>query len=151
MKIRGVDFVMYRVSDLARAVEFYRDALGLQLEMHSPEYQWAEFDCGNVTLSLHGSQLDTAAGAGDPGPASSKAAPAPATHGARITLAVDDIDAAFAEMGARGVRVSQPLQDFGVCRAFEILDPDGNPLLLHRRRDGTFGREIPLPHAGPRS
>jgi catechol 2,3-dioxygenase-like lactoylglutathione lyase family enzyme len=56
MKIRGVDFIMYRVGDLSRAVEFYRDLLGLKLETHSPEYQWAKFDCGNVTLGLHGGE-----------------------------------------------------------------------------------------------
>lgn len=120
-KIRGVDFVLYRVSDLARAVEFYRDVLGLKLEMHHPEYQWAEFDCGNVTLGLHGGE-------------------APATGaGAQVALAVDDIDGARAELSVQGARIPGPIHDSGVCRAFEVLDPDGNSVLLHRRADGTFG------------
>ena len=35
MKIRGTDFVMYLVSDLARAASFYRDILGLSQEVYS--------------------------------------------------------------------------------------------------------------------
>ena len=54
MKIRGVDFVMLAVSDLARAARFYRETLGLPQEVYSEEWQWAEFDCGNLTLSLKG-------------------------------------------------------------------------------------------------
>ena len=124
MKIRGTDFLMYRVSDLARAVKFYRDALGLPLEIYSEEYHWAEFDCGNLTLALLAGE--TLAGWGDR---------------ARIALAVDDIDGAFAELTAQGIAVPHPPQDHGVCRAFEVFDPDGNSILLHHRADGTFGRE----------
>ena len=54
MKIRGTDFVVYQVSDLARAAAFYRETLGLPQEVFSEDDQWAEFNCGNVTLSLHG-------------------------------------------------------------------------------------------------
>jgi hypothetical protein len=53
MKIRGTDFVMFQVSDLARAAAFYRETLVLPQEIYSEEYRWAEFNCGNVTLALH--------------------------------------------------------------------------------------------------
>jgi catechol 2,3-dioxygenase-like lactoylglutathione lyase family enzyme len=120
MQVRGVDFVMYRVSDLARAVAFYRDALGLRLSVHSAEYQWAEFDCGNATLGLYGGQP-------------------PPGAGARVALAVDDVAAAHTELTARGVRMGGPPQDWGVCQSLEIFDPDGNAILLHHRADGTVG------------
>lgn len=122
MNIRGTDFVMYQVSDLARAVAFYRDVLGLRLEMCCGESDWAEFDCGNITLALHGGQEPIESGAG-----------------ARIALAVDDIDLAYAHLVENGARVIHRPQDYGACRAFEILDPDGNVLLVHRRADETFG------------
>lgn len=127
MKIRGTDFVMFHVSDLGRAVKFYRDALGLPLEVCSEEHQWAEFDCGNVTLSLRGGATMTES-----------------RTGARLALAVDDLDAAYAELTAKRVWMVAPPEDHGVCRAFEVLDPDGNVLVIHRRADGTFGR-----HASP--
>ena len=48
MKTRGVDFVMYQVSDLARAASFYRQVLGLPQEVYSDEGQWAELDRKSV-------------------------------------------------------------------------------------------------------
>ena len=122
MQIRGVDLVMFLVSDLARAVAFYRDVLGLRCEVESAEGQWAEFDCGNVTLSLKGSGL--AAGA---------------KGGGRLALAVDDVAKAHEELLRRGVRMEGPPVDFGVCRALQVLDPDGNVVILHQRADGTCG------------
>lgn len=122
MKIRGTDFVMYLVSDLARAADFYRDVLGLTQTVYSEEWKWTEFDCGNITLALK---------AGEKLPE--------VITGGRIALAVDDIHATHEEMKKRGVRVVTEPHDYSVCWAMEILDPDGNLVILHKRADGTFG------------
>jgi len=122
MNIRGTDFVEIQVSDVATAAAFYRDLLGLKQEMCSEEYQWAEFDCGNVTLVLHGGEK----------------LPDTCTAG-RIALAVEDVDAAHAELKQKGARVVGEPADYGVCQAVEVLDPDGNTVLLHHRADGTCG------------
>lgn len=122
MKIRAIDFIAVPVSDLVTAARFYREVLGLRQEMLSEQFQWAEFDCGNVTLGLHGGQ------------------PAHAAGGIRVALAVDDIQAAHAGLTAAGVRLGGPPQDWGVCQSLEVFDPDGNAILLHHRADGTFGR-----------
>jgi len=124
MKIRGVDFVMYQVSDLARAAAFYRDVLGLPQEVYSEESQWAEFNCGNVTLSLHGGiKLPEV------------------IAGGRLAFAVEGIHAAAAELKQKGVRIVSGPTDYEVCWAMEILDPDGNLVMLHKRSDDTFGAE----------
>jgi catechol 2,3-dioxygenase-like lactoylglutathione lyase family enzyme len=123
MKIRAIDFVMYPVSDLAAAARFYRETLGLPQEIYNEEWQWAEFNCGNVTLALKG---------GEP--------PATARAGGRIALAVDDVYAACAELKAKGVRMAGEPVDYSVCRAVEALDPDGNTVILHQRADGTCGQ-----------
>jgi predicted enzyme related to lactoylglutathione lyase len=123
MKIRGTDFVMYQVSNLARAARFYREILGLPQEVYSEEWQWAEFNCGNVTLSLHG-------GVKLP----KKIA------GGRIALAVKDVRKAHAELKKKRVRVLQAPQDYSVCQALVIADPDGNAVVLHQRADGTCGQ-----------
>ena len=123
MKVKGTDFVMYPVSDLAMAALFYRETLGLKQEMYSEEYKWAEFDCGNVTLSLKGGE------ALDEKPT-----------GGCIALAVDDVDDAYAFLKQAGERVQGEPVDYGVCKAFEVLDPDGNKVILHRRADGSFGQ-----------
>ncbi len=124
MKIRGTDFVMYPVSDLKRAAGFYRDILGLPQEIYSEESQWAEFNCGNLTLALWGGQQVPKE-----------------SHGGRIALAVDDVPAVYEELKKKGVRVLSEPHDYSVCWAMEILDPDGNLVLLHRRADGTCGQE----------
>ncbi len=122
MRVRGTDFVMYPVSDLARAGSFYRERLGLRQEMYSEEWKWAEYDCGNVTLALKGGEK---ASEGHPG--------------GRIALAVDDIHAACQEMKKHDVRIVSEPHDYSVCWAMEVLDPDGNLVILHQRADGTFG------------
>lgn len=123
MKIRGTDFIMFLVSDLSAAARFYRDDLGLAQEIYSEEGQWAEFDCGNVTLALK-----------------SGTAPSAITAGTRLALAVDDVSAAGAELAAKRARLAGPPQDYGVCQALEVFDPDGNVVILHHRADGTCGR-----------
>jgi len=130
MKVRGVDFILHPVQDIAAGVRFYRDVLGLPLEVWSEADRWAEFDCGNVTLVLQGGEASAPSGARP-----------------KLALAVDDIDQAHAALRARGATVLHPPQDYGVCRAFEIRDPDGNAILLHRRADGTFGPASNLPAA----
>jgi catechol 2,3-dioxygenase-like lactoylglutathione lyase family enzyme len=122
MKIRGVDFVMCQVSDLARAARFYRETLGLRQCLYNEEGQWAEFDCGNLTLALKGGSE-----------------PPKVIGGGRLALAVDDIQAAHAELQANGVPIQSGPTDFSVCWAMEVLDPDGNLVILHHRADGTFG------------
>jgi catechol 2,3-dioxygenase-like lactoylglutathione lyase family enzyme len=132
MKILGTDFVMYQVSDLSRAAAFYRETLGLRQEVYSEEWHWAEFDCGNVTLALHGGVKlpDEIAGG-------------------RIALAVDDVPAACAALKAQGVRVTLEPTDYTVCHAATILDPDGNTIILHKRADGTCGPEHWSPTRAP--
>lgn len=126
MKIRGTDFVMYQVSNLARAARFYRDILGLPQEIYSGQWQWAEFNCGNVTLALHG-------GVKLPKKIS----------GGRIALAVKDVRAAHDELKRKRVRVLKKPTDFSVCWAMEVADPDGNTVILHQRADGTCGQNSP--------
>lgn len=123
MEIRGTDFVLFLVSDLLKAVAFYRDTLGLPCEIVSEEYQWAEFDCGNVTLSLKGKSL-----------------PAGALAGGRIALAVADIFATYEELKAQGFLLESPPADHGCCRHLDLHDPDGNLVILHQRADGTVGQ-----------
>lgn len=113
---------MYQVSDLARAAKFYREALGLPQEIYSEEWKWAEFNCGNITLALN-----------------SGVALPKEIAGGRIALAVDDVFSASAALKEQGVRFLTEPTDYSVCQAAVILDPDGNPVILHRRANGSVG------------
>jgi predicted enzyme related to lactoylglutathione lyase len=54
---------------------------------------------------------------------------------AGLALRVADVDAARAELEAKGVAFDGETIETGVCRMASFKDPDGNALLLHRRFD----------------
>jgi predicted enzyme related to lactoylglutathione lyase len=103
MKLR---YVIKFVADMDRAVQFYRDTIGLQLKFQSPG--WSEFATGDTTLALH--------------PASQKN-PAGSTE---LGFAVTDVQAFYDEMAAKGVKFSMPptKQDFGGVLA-QFVDSEG--------------------------
>lgn len=123
MKPRAIDFVVHDVSDLRRAVAFYRDTLGLRLDFLKEEWGWAEFDTRPVSLALN---------------QPSEGPPAPGS-GAVIALAVDDVRAAVEELRGKGVPIVREPFETGVCFMAVIADPDGNRIWLHKRKDGTCG------------
>jgi predicted enzyme related to lactoylglutathione lyase len=126
MQASAVDFVVYGVRDLGQAVAFYHETLGLPVGDAFPEFRWAEFAAGNVTLAV---VEVPAAEAPQPGYAG----------GATVALAVPDVPAAVAELRGKGVRVLTESEESPVCHIATISDPDGNRLFLHQRKDGTAG------------
>lgn len=117
--IQGLDFVMIPTQDLNRAVSFYRDTLGLELDSMWGE-MGAEFKLGNdLTLAV----MDPSA-TGRPF--------APHDTGA-IALSVPDVDAAVAALSAQGITFHGERIDSGVCKMAFFSDPDGNSLMLHHR------------------
>jgi predicted enzyme related to lactoylglutathione lyase len=124
MKIKGADFVVYLVSDLKKAAAFYRDVLELPQTEYKKDWDWAEFDCGNITLTLF-----------------SGAVLPEIVLGGRIALAVDDIHAAHEELKEKGVDVVKPPYELSGCWMLEILDPDRNMVFIHKRKDESVGQE----------
>lgn len=104
------------VSDVERAVAFYRDVLGMRFLFQAPP-GLGFFDCGGVRLMLDG--------------------PAAAQAGQSSVLyyRVDDLDAAFEALSARGVvfeahpHLVAKLPDHELWMAF-FRDPDDNLLAL---------------------
>ncbi len=122
MNIRGADFFAYLVSDLKKSASFYRDVLGLPQTQYKEEWQWAEFNCGNITLTLYG-------GATLPN----------VVLGGRVALSVDDIYEAHQTLKERGVEIMKAPYELSGCWHLEILDPDKNMIIIHHRKDGTVG------------
>ena len=109
-----VEVVLY-VGDMERAIRFYRDTLGLELEGHSEG--WTTFRTGACSLALHaikGREL----GAGEPDP----------------TFLVDDVAAEHARLLGAGVEVSEVRQPVAGIQVFDARDPDGNRFSLESRR-----------------
>jgi predicted enzyme related to lactoylglutathione lyase len=122
MNVLGVDFISLEVSDLDKAVAFYRDVLGLELAGHWPDVPWAEFNVAPTTLALTEAPKDREL-----------------ITGGSVALAVEDVGAAIAELQEAGVKVLLGPAESPVCNYALIADPDGNVLGIHRRHDGTVG------------
>lgn len=104
------------VSDIERAITFYRDTLGMRFLFQAPP-GLGFFDCSGVRLMLDGP------------------AKAQAGNSSVIYYKVSDLQAAFETLSARGVRFeAKPhliarLPDHELWMAF-FRDPDGNLLAL---------------------
>jgi catechol 2,3-dioxygenase-like lactoylglutathione lyase family enzyme len=118
MEVERVDFVSFLTQDIRRAKEFYAGTLGLELETEGDSDM--EFRCGQVTLDIF-----------DPSSIGQPFAPSPAG----LALRVPDVDAARAELEAKGVEFNGETIQTSVCRQAWFKDPDGNALMLHRRFD----------------
>jgi predicted enzyme related to lactoylglutathione lyase len=116
--ITGVDFVSVPARDLDAAVAFYGDTLGLPRSAYVPERGFAEFETGNLTLSVIVPERMGMEHRVSPNP---------------IALHVDDIEAARATLEERGVEFRGDTFDTSVCHMAFFTDPDGNSLMLHHR------------------
>lgn len=118
MNVERVDFVSFLTQDIERAKEFYAGTLGLEIESEGDSDM--EFRLGQVTLDI----FDPSS-IGDPF--------APTLAG--FALRVPDVDAARAELEAKGVQFDGETIVTDVCKQAWFTDPDGNRLMLHRRFD----------------
>ena len=118
MEIEHVDFVSILTQDLQRARQFYVETLGLEVESEGESDM--ELRAGQVTLDIF-----------DPSSIGQEFAPSPAG----LALRVPDVDAARAELEAKGVAFDGETITTGVCQQAWFKDPDGNALMLHRRFD----------------
>lgn len=110
------------VKDLARAVAFYRDQLGVRFLFQAPP-GLAFFDCGGVRLMLSAPENGDFA-----------------QTGSVLYFAVDDMDRAYEDLAARGVafdggpHLIARLPDHELWMAF-FRDTEGNTLaLMHEKR-----------------
>jgi catechol 2,3-dioxygenase-like lactoylglutathione lyase family enzyme len=118
MQVEHVDFVSFLTQDIARAKRFYTEVLELEVETEGEHDM--ELRAGQVTLDIF-----------DPSSIGQPFAPSPAG----LALRVPDVDAARAELEAKGVEFDGETIVTGVCRQAWFKDPDGNALMLHRRFD----------------
>jgi predicted enzyme related to lactoylglutathione lyase len=117
--VTGVDFVSVPTGDLEAAAEFYGDTLGLPRSVYMPDRNFAEFETGNLTLTVIDPEK---MGIGN---LERNANP--------IALHVDDVEAARKTLEERGVTFQGDIFDTGVCHMAFFEDRDGNALMLHHR------------------
>jgi predicted enzyme related to lactoylglutathione lyase len=116
--ITGVDFAALPTHDIHAAAAFYGETLGLHRSVFMPDRNFAEFETGNLTLSIINSEAMGLEHVRSANP---------------IALHVDDVHAARTELENRGVPFHGDVLDTGVCHMAFFADPDGNALMLHHR------------------
>jgi catechol 2,3-dioxygenase-like lactoylglutathione lyase family enzyme len=113
-KLTQVSVVMLGVREVARALAFYRDKLGLTVQREIPGF--AFLNAGAVTLCLSEPAAKVrgqVAGAGE------------------IVFSVDDVTAAYQALQGKGVQFThEPRNVTPTTRVANFDDPDGNHLSI---------------------
>ena len=120
MKVIEIAFIVYPVTDLESAREFYEGILGLtETRFFGDENQgMIEYDIGPGTLAI--------------GWGVSQFLPSPG--GGCVALELDDFDGLVDRLRENGCTfVTEPIET-PVCFMAVISDPDGNSMMIHKRK-----------------
>src|ERR1051325_159907 len=115
--IKEVAFIAIAVSDAERARKFYQETLELKPTTTTMGGAWVEYDLGATTIGV-----------------GCHPAWKPSRDGTTFAFEVDDIDAAIATLRQRGVEFDMDKSETPVCWMAQFRDPDGNKLVLHKRK-----------------
>jgi catechol 2,3-dioxygenase-like lactoylglutathione lyase family enzyme len=122
-----VAFTMFPVAVPSRARAFYEGVLGLTRGLASPDGTWTEYDLpggGCLALFRH------------PDPAFGRP-----PGGASVALEVADLDVLNRRLAKAGVVYQGGVVHGPQCRMSNILDSEGNAIILHERaRRGRVSR-----------
>jgi predicted enzyme related to lactoylglutathione lyase len=116
--VHKIAFTMFQVEDAVRARGFYEDVLGFKRGLASPEGTWTEYDLpggGCLALFRH------------PDPKAVRS-----IGGACVALEVTDLDALNERLQQLGVVYKGEMVHGPHCRMSNILDSEGNTLILHQ-------------------
>jgi predicted enzyme related to lactoylglutathione lyase len=117
-RITGLDLSGYMVQDARRAIEFYRDVLGMEPSRYYPDDRGAEYDLADgTTFGLWG-------GGG-------KVMPFQPSNG--NLFAVDDFDAAVKAVKDRGLKIVFE-NELPACFMIAFPDTESNLVFLHKRK-----------------
>src|SRR5580658_9255909 len=120
MKITEIAFSAYAVTDIARSRAFYEGVLGLK---SSKDYDttngahWIEYDIGPGTLGLGQAEGWK-----------------PSPDGCTVALEVENFDEAVTALKTAETPVKMGPFDTPVCHMIMVADPDGNTVIIHKRK-----------------
>lgn len=117
MRVQGFIWAGLLVSDLEKAIAFYRDVLGLPLIER--EERGALLDAGNgALLELWPTGI------------ASSSPKSPERQSLRVAFKVDDLNVAVSELQGRGIRFIGEIGEYEGTRWISFIDPEGNRLSL---------------------
>lgn len=108
--IRGMDLLFLEVNNLEESVAFYSEQLGFEIDRSNPESEppTATLRAGRLKITL-AQQLETILRRG---------------RGAHFFMGVDDVDAYYQQLRARGLSLGVPEDEGWGGRFITIEDPD---------------------------
>jgi predicted enzyme related to lactoylglutathione lyase len=115
-----IAFTVVPVSSLSKGREFYENVLGLKATsvFEKGDMGFVEYDIGSGTLAI---------GCGAP-------LFKPSKDGGAVALEVADFDLAIASLREKSCEFAMEPQETPVCRMAVVKDPDGNFLMIHKRK-----------------
>jgi len=120
MKPIEIAFVCYAVSDLKRARAFYEGVLNLK-----PGSVWEGENSGFIEYEMGPYTLAIGCGA---------EYFKPGTQGATAALEVEDFNEAVESLKRANVKIVMQPFESPVCFMTLIQDPDGNQIMIHKRK-----------------
>jgi predicted enzyme related to lactoylglutathione lyase len=112
--VKGVATVWVPVSDMDRALAFYRDVLNLDVRMQ--ESDWSEVDAGGLTIGLNARESASGSSSG----------------GAVISFQPESgLDAEVERLKGQGVEFTGEISDHEWGRIAPFRDTEGNDLQLY--------------------
>ena len=122
MKVTEIAFSSYAVTDIPNARAFYEGVLKLSVTSETnlgENGHWIEYDIGPGTLGIG-------------------KAPGwkPSADGCTVALEVENFEEAVSDLKAANVPVRMGPLETPVCHMIMISDPDGNTLIVHKRKPG---------------
>ncbi len=120
MKVTELSFTGYPVTDLPRARNFYENVLGFKPSWvnGTNEKAWVEYEIGSSILAITNMAEEWK----------------PSADGPSIALEMDNFDQAIEELKSQQVPILIEPFETPVCHMAVIADPDGNGLIIHKRK-----------------
>lgn len=118
MKINQFALVCYPTKDMAKARAFYEGVLGLVPNGEYVSEQFTEYNVGESALAI--GDMDGFE---------------PNKGGGCAIFEVEDFDASVKELKEKGVAFTLEPMETPVCHMAQFQDPDGNSLMIHRRKN----------------
>jgi predicted enzyme related to lactoylglutathione lyase len=119
MKIKEIGFVCYNVKSVDEARKFYEGVLGLVAPLDTKEGAvWIEYDLGAGAALALGTWEGWL----------------PGKEGATAAFEVEDFDAAIKELKAHNTPFGLEPMETPVCHMALVSDPDGNNVMIHKRK-----------------
>ena len=121
VKVSEFAFVGYPVTDEQRARDFYEGLLKLEsngVTFRNDQGFWFEYQVGPHTLAL------------------ASFWPADGKSGPCLALEMEDYEETITALKAAGVTFDMETYESPVCYTSVVRDPDGNQLMIHKRKPG---------------